>query len=134
MCEVFPTWPDAPNQNLIIIPIIEFDLLSLVFAAMPSLKLTSAVPLICSSVFVISSPSQEPKKPVAGYMYNENAKLKLPSIVTLDFDRPCPLFLKISHVRKGYSSILSHGVGEGPREGERERVGRAGYVKAIRVT
>ena len=25
MCEVFPTWPDAPNQNLIIIPIIEFD-------------------------------------------------------------------------------------------------------------
>ena len=58
-CEVFPTWPDAPNQNLIIIPIIEFDLLSLVFAAMPSLKLTSAVPLICSSVFVISSPSQE---------------------------------------------------------------------------
>ena len=77
MCEVFPTWPDAPNQNLIIIPIIEFDLLSLVFAAMPSFKPTSAVPLICSSVFVISSTSREAIS-IGGYI----KLIALPSTVT----------------------------------------------------
>ena len=65
------------------------------------------------------------KKPIVGY--NKNAKLvAFPSIVTWEFKRPCPLFLKISHVRKGYSSILSQGRGGG---GGAKRAGRASGVR-----
>ena len=64
MCEeAVPTWPDAPNQNLIIIQIIESDLLLPSRASLFLLCFQqTSVLLICPSVFVIALQAKESKK------------------------------------------------------------------------
>ena len=121
MCEeAVPTWPDAPNQNLIIIQIIESDLLPPPALFLLCFQQTSVL-LICPSVFVIALQAKESKKSQLVALPNVMTREILRAEVSTDL---VSAFSGNFPYAKGVcSSILSQ------EEGEGERVGRPGLVR-----